>query len=100
MTPEMQTTAAIMAVSIIAILVIFLSSKGEKKELKWHSDMLLGFKDDEIKSLQEKISALESQIAVKDTIISELGRVNNTNNDRLWDMNGVLLEKVTKKKEG
>ena len=85
MTPEMAGTTVIIISLIITIILVFAQCKSAKKGFKWHSDMLIGFKDDEIKALKEKISRLESQIAVKDTIISELGHLNNQNTEKLWN---------------
>ena len=96
MLPEITVTTVIIVFLVIVIVLVYAQCRSVKKEYKWHSDMLLGAKDDEVKSMKEKISDLESQLAVKDTVISELSRMHNSDNEKLWSMSGILLDKVTK----
>lgn len=85
-------------ICILGILGSVCMCKAEKKEMHWHHTQLIGCKEDKIKALEEKISALESQPAVKDALLNKQEELQKLNTERLWDMNTQLLNKATEKK--
>lgn len=93
------TVSIIIFVACVVFLLVFKwNCKSEKRQLQWHHEQLIGFKEDKIKERDEKIASLKAQLEVKDTIIAELSKMNNLTTDKLWEMNGVLLNKATERK--
>ena len=95
---DFTVSIIIFAACVLFLLIFKWNCRSEKRDMKWHHDMLIGFKEDKIKEQNEKIASLQAQIEVKDTIIAELSKMNNLTTDKLWEMNGVLLNKATERK--